>query len=121
MAYLWKSVMRLGKPEPHSEGNDPETRNLQDGLWQIGAQAWHILVHENNNIGTYEDDEDKRSECVGRSLVEVATTSDRTTTRDHQVALLIPRTTSRLSATGRTRRSKLNVSALYRYYYYSLV
>jgi hypothetical protein len=111
MAFPWTSIIGLGKPTPHSDGNNPEPRNLQDGLWQIGTQACHILVHaNNNNISTYENDEDKRSECI-RSLVEVAT-SDRTTKQDQQMVMLIPHTSSRLAPTKRSKRSKLNVSML---------
>jgi hypothetical protein len=72
MAFLSAGI-GLGKPKPRSDSNDQETRNLQEGLLQIGTQAWHILVHaNNNNISTYEDDDkNKHSDCI-TSLVEVA-------------------------------------------------
>lgn len=112
MAFPWSSIIGLGKPKSHSDDNESESRNLQDGLRQIGTQAWHILVHaNNNNISTYEDDEYKQKECI-RSLVEIATTSDRTSRQDQQMVMLIPRTASRLAPIKRSKTSKLNVSTL---------
>jgi len=112
MASHWAAVVGLGTSKPRSESNEQEARNLQDGLWQIGSQAWHILVHaNNNNISTFEDDEDKSSDYI-RSLVEVAATSDRASNQDQQLAMLIPHTASRIAPTKASKSSKLNVSIL---------
>jgi hypothetical protein len=112
MAFAWTSIIGLGKRKPHSDRNDQEPRSLQDGLWQIGTQACHILVHaNNNNNSSYEDGEDKGSEGI-TSLVEVATTSDRKSRQDQQLVMLIPHTSSRLAPAKGSKRFRLNVSCL---------
>jgi hypothetical protein len=112
MAFLWAGVIGLGKPKTHSESYGQEPRNLQDGLLQIGAQAWHILVHSNNNnVVTYGEDEAKGSACAG-SLVEVTATSDRISRDDQQLVMLIPQISSRIAPAKRSKTSTQNVSIL---------
>jgi hypothetical protein len=112
MAFVSAGIVGLGKPKTESENYGQESRNLQDGLWQIGAQAWHILVHSNNNnITTCGDDEDKGSDCIG-SLVEVTATGDRKSREDQQLVMLIPQISSRLPPPKRSKTSNSNVSIL---------
>jgi hypothetical protein len=112
MAFLWAGIVGLGKSKSESENDGQEPRNLQDGLWQIGAQAWHILVHSNNNnITTCGDVEAKGSDCIG-SLVEVTATSDRKSREDQQLVMLIPQFSSRLTPPKRGKTSNSNVSIL---------
>lgn len=112
MAFMWAGIIGLGKQKSHSEDYGQEPRNLQDGLWQIGTQAWHILVHSNNNnITAYGEDEAKGSDCIG-SLVEVTATSDRKSREDQQMVMLIPQISSRLTPPKRSKTSNSNVSIL---------
>jgi len=116
MAFLWAGI-GSGKTRPRSDINDQEPRNLQDGLLQIGAQAWHILVHaNNNNIGAYEEDTNKNSDCI-TSLVEVATTSERASDKNQQLVMLIPHVSSRITQPKERKLSKANVSISFLYFY----
>jgi hypothetical protein len=109
MAFLWPGI-GLGKTKPRSDSNDLEPRNLQEGLMQIGTQAWHILVHaNNNNIGTYEDDKNQHGDCV-TSLVEVAATSDGMSNKNQQLVMLIPHVSSRITQPKERKDSKTKVS-----------
>jgi len=111
MAFLWAGI-GFGKTKPRSDSNDQEPRNLQEGLLQIGTQAWHILVHaNNNNIGTCEDDKNKHSDCI-TSLVEVAAASDRTSKKNQQLVMLIPHVSSRITQPNERKCSKAKVSIL---------
>jgi len=115
MAFLWAGI-GFGEKKPPSDSNDQEPRNLQEGLLQIGTQAWHILVHENNNIGTYEDDKNKKSDCI-TSLVEVAATSERASNKNQQLVMLIPHVSSRITQPKERKRSEAKVSILFLYFY----
>jgi hypothetical protein len=111
MAFLWDGI-GLGKTNSRSDNKDQEPRNLQEGLLQIGTQAWHILVHaNNNNVGTYEEDKNKHSDCI-TSLVEVAATSS----KNQQLVMLIPRATSRITEPKERKGSKAKVSILLYFY-----
>jgi hypothetical protein len=103
MAFLWAGI-GLGNPKPE------EPRNLQEGLLQIGTQAWHILVHaSNNNSGTCEDDKNKHSDCI-TSVVEVAANSGRTSNESQQLVMLIPHIPSRSTQLKDRKISKPKVS-----------
>jgi hypothetical protein len=111
MAFLWAGV-GSGKTKPRSDSNDQGPRNLQEGLLQIGTQAWHILVHANNsNIGAYEDDKNKHSDCI-TSLVEVAATSERASNKNQQLVMLIPHVSSRITQPQERKHSETKVSIL---------
>jgi hypothetical protein len=113
MASLWTGIVGLRKPRTHSESYGHEPRNLQDGLWQIGAQACHILVHSNNNnTKVYGENEAKGGgRCVG-SLVDVTAANGRTSREGQQLVVLIPQISSRLTQPNRSRTSNSNVSIL---------
>jgi len=116
MAFLWAGV-GSGKTNSRSGSNDQGPRNLQEGLLQIGTQAWHILVHaNNNNIGAYEDDKNKHSDCI-TSLVEVAATSERTSNKNQQLVMLIPHVSSRITQPKERKCSKEKVSILLLYFF----
>jgi hypothetical protein len=116
MAFLWTGI-GLGKTKPRSDSKDQEPRNLQEGLLQIGTQAWHILVHaNNNNIGTYEDDKNKHSDCI-TSLVEVAATSKRAPSKNQQLVMLIPHVSSTVTQPKKRKGSKAKVRILLLYFY----
>jgi hypothetical protein len=116
MAFLWAGIS-FGKTKPRSDNNDQEPRNLQEGLLQIGTQAWHILVHaNNNNIGTYEDDKNKNSDCI-TSLVEIAATSERASNKNQQLVMLIPHVSSRITEPNERNPSKAKVSILFLHFY----
>jgi hypothetical protein len=109
MAFLWGGI-GFGKTKSRSDSNDQEPRNLQEGLLQIGTQAWHILVHaNNNNIGTYEDDKNKNSDCI-TSLVEIAATSERASNKNQQLVMLIPHVSSSITQPKERKCSKTTVS-----------
>jgi hypothetical protein len=117
MAFLWAGV-GSGKTKPRSDSNDQGPRNLQEGLLQIGTQAWHILVHaNNNNIGVYEDDKNKHSDCI-TSLVEVAATSERASNKNQQLVMLIPHVSSRITQPKERKRSEAKVSILLLSYFF---
>jgi len=116
MAFLWAGI-GFGKEKTRSDSNDQEPRNLQEGLLQIGTQAWHILVHaNNNNIGTYEDDRNKNSDCI-TSLVEIAATNEKASNKNQQLVMLIPHVSSRITQPKESKLSKENVSILLSYCY----
>jgi hypothetical protein len=116
MAFL-RAEIGSGKTKTGSYSNDQGPRNLQEGLLQIGTQAWHILVHaNNNNIGTYEEDKNKHSDCI-TSLVEVAATSKRASSNNQQLVMLIPQVSSRITQPKELNGSKAKVSTLLLYFY----
>jgi len=115
MAFLWAGI-GFGKTKPSSDSNDPEPRNLHEGLMQIGTQAWHILVHANNNIGTYEDEKNKSSDCI-TSLVEAAATNERASNKNQQLVMLIPHVSTRITQPKERKRSEAKVSVLFLYFY----
>jgi hypothetical protein len=116
MAFLWAGI-GFGKTKHRSGSNDQEPRNLQEGLLQIGTQAWHILVHaNNNNIGTYEDDKNKNSDCI-TSLVEIAATGEKASNKNQQLVMLIPHVSSKITQPKERKRSKAKVSILFLYFY----
>jgi hypothetical protein len=120
MAFLWAGV-GSGKTKPRSDHNDQGPRNLQEGLLQIGTQAWHILVHaNNNNIGTYDDDKNKHSDCI-TSLVEVAATSERAPNKNQQLVMLIPHVPSIITQPKERKCSEAEVSILLLYCYIVIV
>ncbi|PSN30439.1 hypothetical protein C0J52_25521 [Blattella germanica] len=111
MSFLWTGIVNLGKPKLDVQDNDQVPCNLQDGLFQIGSQAWHILVNANNNLSSFEDDDDKASDCVS-SFVEVPTPTEGVSCRDQQhLVMFIPHSASNLSKTDKSRRSRLKVSS----------
>nr|CAD7434421.1 unnamed protein product [Timema monikensis] len=92
MPLLWAGLKFGNAQESNS------TRTLQEGLYQIGTQACHILIQSNNNETSF-------GKCL-REAPQVATSS-RDSVNPEQILMLVPATDTRALQNGRRQRSNL--------------